>query len=128
LRRISIKQATEGMILAKTVYGLRGEALLRSGEKLTEGRIKRLAGQGHAALLIRDELSHDIEPRNIISERIQQQAMSTIAQVFEPPGRLTRRRRNPRRHSGDSAASRPSRWAIRCTAVVNVSTAYVDEG
>jgi HD-GYP domain-containing protein (c-di-GMP phosphodiesterase class II) len=60
MRRVSVNNAQAGMVLAKTVYDVKGVPVLEMGEKLTDAKLPLLARTTSAEIVIEDERSADI--------------------------------------------------------------------
>lgn len=83
MRFISIKNLKSGMEIARSIYGHRGELVLRQGNFLRPGHIRALRGMGYPGVYIKDALSEGIEKNVIIEETVRHEAISAAKDVFK---------------------------------------------
>lgn len=82
MRRIPVSALEPGLVLAKTVFGDRGEVLLAKGATLTQGSIRALRRRGFRAVYVRDGLADDIEPMDVVSEQVQATVVRRMHDLF----------------------------------------------
>lgn len=83
MRKISLEKCIEGMELGKTIYSDAGFVLLAEGMKLKTSYIERLKLCNISEIYIHDEISKDIEIRDIISERTRVDAKILVKNTME---------------------------------------------
>ncbi|MEN6390051.1 MAG: HD-GYP domain-containing protein [Syntrophomonas sp.] len=77
MRRIHLEHLQPGMIIARTVVGVDGLALLTKNTRLTEMYIARLNKLGLGSIYIKDDMG-DVEVPEIISEQVRRSLTSTL--------------------------------------------------
>lgn len=77
MRRIHLDHLQPGMIIARTVVGVDGLALLTKNTRLTEMYIARLKKLGLGSIYIKDAMG-DVEVPEIISEQVRRSLTSTL--------------------------------------------------
>lgn len=82
MRFIPIDFVREGMILSKPLYGESGNFLLGEATKLTDAYIKRIKELGYNGIYVDDELSKNIEAKNLISDNLKNQSVQTLKSIF----------------------------------------------
>jgi HD-GYP domain-containing protein (c-di-GMP phosphodiesterase class II) len=90
VRRIAVRDLTEGMTLAKAVVGDRGEMLLNADVPLSERYIKMLRDRRLATVFIHDADTEDVEIEDIVSERVRVKVTVNVCRVFEAVERAVR--------------------------------------
>ena len=73
----------EGMILARSLYGINGTLLLRRGQKLNRHHITHIAHLGFQGVYISDKLSEEIEIQSVVSDELRISAEKTICEIFD---------------------------------------------
>lgn len=81
MRFISTDQITEGMVLSKNIYDSSFKLLLRSGNTLTTRYIQRIKDLGYQGIYIIDNLSEDIEIRDVIFDELRVEAFLTVKEA-----------------------------------------------
>ena len=66
MRRVSINGITEGMQLAKPIWGGSGELLLAAGVALTDGHLRLLHQRGCFVIYVQDGLTDDIDRKSVV--------------------------------------------------------------
>ena len=84
MRYVPIKYVSEGMILAKTLYGANGEVLLTKEMPLLLSYVKILSKLGFCGLYINDEFSEDITVNEIISVELKMKTIKSINNLMQP--------------------------------------------
>lgn len=78
MRRISTLALYPGLEVARPVFNKSGQALLKSGTRLTERFIGRLKTMGIPAIYVEDGLFPDIEVEDVISEETRSAAVGLV--------------------------------------------------
>jgi putative nucleotidyltransferase with HDIG domain len=87
MRLISTKALKPKMVLATTVYNLRGQALIHENVSITERMITRLTEIGIQYVYIKDSLSNGIGLESSFSSAIKQDAVQRIEETFTQMGK-----------------------------------------
>ncbi|MEN2768368.1 HD-GYP domain-containing protein [Ornithinibacillus xuwenensis] len=82
MRLVSTASIQSGATLGQTIYRDNGTVLLQRGMKLTDRLVKRLENQGITYVYIEDELTKDIVVQPAISERLRQDATTSMKKLF----------------------------------------------
>lgn len=82
MRRILLEHLKPGMIIARTVVGVDGLALLTKNTRLTEMYIARLKKLGLGSIYIKDAMN-DVEVPEIISEQVRLSLTNTLNQSIK---------------------------------------------
>ncbi|MFO7887702.1 MAG: HD-GYP domain-containing protein [Eubacteriales bacterium] len=82
MRYVPIQSIKENSILKKTVYGPGGNVLLKEGVILDSYYIGKLKKVGINGVYIEDEISKGIEIKNIISEELRHEAVTSVQKTF----------------------------------------------
>src|SRR6056297_801414 len=82
MRYIPVQSIRENSILKKTVYGPNGNVLLKEGVTLDSYYINKLKKVGINGVYIEDELSKGIEIKNLISEELRHEAVTSVQETF----------------------------------------------
>ncbi|MGE4283623.1 MAG: HD-GYP domain-containing protein [Clostridia bacterium] len=83
MRRISIDSIQNGAKLARSIYTEDGQVLLSAGVQLKQNYIDRLKQCNIFDIYIDDELSKDIEIKDIINDRTRLEAKALIRNIME---------------------------------------------
>ena len=83
MRKISLDKCVEGMELGKTIYSDGGFILLTQGMKIKQSYIDRLKLCCISEIYIQDDLSKDIEIKDVISERTRIEAKVIVKSAME---------------------------------------------
>ncbi|MEN2465561.1 HD-GYP domain-containing protein [Ornithinibacillus sp. FSL M8-0202] len=83
MRLVATASAQPGDILGQTIYRDNGTILLHNGVPLTKRLIERLGQQGITYVYIEDEKTKDIVIEPVISERLRQDATSSMKRLFD---------------------------------------------
>ncbi|MCX8129948.1 MAG: HD-GYP domain-containing protein [Clostridia bacterium] len=83
MRRISIENCHEGMILGKTIFSDGSRILLNEGVELKQSYIERLKLYNVSEIYIQDELSSDIFISDVVDERTRIEAKALVKSVME---------------------------------------------
>ena len=83
MRKVSLDKCIAGMELGKTIYSDGGAILLTQGMILKQSYIDRLMLCSISEIYIQDELSKDIEIKDIISERTRIEAKILVKNLME---------------------------------------------
>ena len=79
MRRVSIANAAEGMVLKAAVYDVKGMPVLEIGETLTEAKLPLLARTLSAEILVEDPRTEDIPVGTMFPADVE--AKATLAKV-----------------------------------------------
>ncbi|WP_421381153.1 HD-GYP domain-containing protein [Bacillus salacetis] len=82
MRFISTKTLRSGMVMASTVYNVKGQALIKAGVSVTERMIQRLIQLNIQYVYIEDGLSAGIEAADSIPVKVRQEAVNKIDSTF----------------------------------------------
>ncbi|MBI4279097.1 MAG: HD domain-containing protein [Armatimonadetes bacterium] len=82
MRRMPVDALSPGLVVAKTIYGERGDVLLRKGTAITGGVIAALTRREFRAIYVRDGLADDIEPPDIVAEHIRANVTKHVHDAF----------------------------------------------
>lgn len=82
MRLVATTSIKPGEILGQTIFRDSGTVLLHSGVALSERLITRLEEQGITYVYIQDEVTKDIDVKPAISERLRQEAVSSMKEIF----------------------------------------------
>ena len=82
MRFIPTNCIREGMKLSKKLVGKNGELMLNSGTVLRPSYVDKIVKLGYNGLYIEDDLSDDIEIRDVISENLRYRTVDTVRKVF----------------------------------------------
>lgn len=83
MRKVSIDRLVPGMILARAMYGGRGEMLLAAGIELTPVIIQSLRARGYGSVLVADELSEGMQLNELVSERVRSAGVERLHDTYE---------------------------------------------
>lgn len=81
MRYVPIASVREGMIVGKHLYDSQGQLLLNLGSVIKQGYIDKMMAMGFQGLYIDDEISSEVEIKDIISDSLRIQALHTIKNV-----------------------------------------------
>jgi HD-GYP domain-containing protein (c-di-GMP phosphodiesterase class II) len=82
MRYVPIQSIKENSILKKTVYGPNGNVLLKEGVNLDSYYIEKIKNLGINGVYIEDDLSKGIEIKNLISEELRHEAVTSVQKTF----------------------------------------------
>ena len=83
MRPISIEKIQPGVILAKTIYDDNGKVLLSSGTQLKESYIAKLANLELPFVYVEDELTKDLEVKDVIEDRTRISAQQLAKKIMD---------------------------------------------
>ncbi|MDP8205584.1 MAG: HD domain-containing phosphohydrolase [Candidatus Electryonea clarkiae] len=83
MRIVNVSSLQEGDILGKSIFDERFELMLASGYKLNSEIIESIIKRGFSHVYLMDELTKDIEPEEVIDERIRNITNQRLAKTFE---------------------------------------------
>ena len=83
MRKVYIDHLRPGLILGKTIYNDRGDILLARGVKLTSGHVDALRGQGLYAAYVMDGFADDLEPPDLLSDRVRTATYKHVRDLFD---------------------------------------------
>jgi HD-GYP domain-containing protein (c-di-GMP phosphodiesterase class II) len=86
MRSLQLANVTPGMVLAKAVFDLQGNVLLGSGIELTHTYLQRLAAVGVHRIYVTDDLSDDLDIREILPDMVRAQTIAGFRKVFGSKG------------------------------------------
>ena len=79
---LPIKEVQEGQYLGHTIYGGKGNILLRKGVQLHSSYIKKLEARGYQSLYVMENLEDEVEINDIISPRIRNNAVTLLRKTI----------------------------------------------
>ncbi|GGA76792.1 HD-GYP domain-containing protein [Ornithinibacillus halotolerans] len=82
MRLVSLRSIKPGNILGQTIYRENGTILLQNGVTISDRILERLEAQGISYVYIEDESTNDITTQSVISERLRQEAVSSLKKLF----------------------------------------------
>ena len=82
MRLVATTSIKPGEILGQSIFRDNGTVLLHSGVVLSERLIDRLEDRGITFVYIQDEVTKDIVIKPAISERLRQEATSSMKEIF----------------------------------------------
>jgi len=82
MRLVSINCIEKGMILGKTLYNTNGDVLLARGIVLEEFYIEKIKKMNISSLYIDDEISKNIEVKDVIDNELRNKAVVSIKNMF----------------------------------------------
>jgi HD-GYP domain-containing protein (c-di-GMP phosphodiesterase class II) len=89
VRRILVRDLLAGLILARPIYNERGDVLLNSGVEINDRFIGLLRTRGVASVMVREPGEEDVEPEDIVSERVRVAALSNVHKIYEVAAKAT---------------------------------------
>lgn len=128
--RCSVDKLVPGQQLGKTLYNERGDVLLGAGTTLTAPYIAALQRHSIAAVYVRDGLSDDVVPANIVAEQVRSTVSGHVSKVFDEVGRIGAARASDgeRAATVDEAIERlgPGELPLRQDGLDAIQTLYQD--
>lgn len=82
MRRAFVEELQPGMVVGKEILNERGDVLLAQGVTLTPRYIEVLKDLGYYAIYVRDGVADDVEPPDILSDRVRIATAKHIRQLF----------------------------------------------
>lgn len=82
MKRISLKNAKENMILARDVYSSNGTILLSEGQVINRFHIKKMSELGIDEILVKDEFTDDMVTQELITKSVKQECFEVINNVL----------------------------------------------
>jgi HD-GYP domain-containing protein (c-di-GMP phosphodiesterase class II) len=82
MRFVATSCLREGMVLAKTLYGLSNQVLLTAGTVLTKLYISRISVLKYSGVYVEDQLSKDIKVLDFVSDELRQKAVRGVKHIF----------------------------------------------
>lgn len=80
---VSTEQLTEGMVLARTIYGMRGEELLKAGQKLTASHIRKIREMGYNGVYVAGDQSEENSHQDFINHALRIEAVNQMKTCCE---------------------------------------------
>ncbi|TCT15540.1 HD-GYP domain-containing protein (c-di-GMP phosphodiesterase class II) [Natranaerovirga pectinivora] len=81
MRYVPIDNVTEGMVIGKSLFDLQQQLLLREGSEIKRAYIHKIQSLGIQGLYIQDEVSKEIEIKDVISDTLRHKAVNAIKNV-----------------------------------------------
>ncbi|MFZ5640084.1 MAG: HD-GYP domain-containing protein [Bacillota bacterium] len=78
MKRLTVKQLEENMILAETVFSSGGKPLITEGTRLTRDLIDKLQEMGIIVVAVNEEGTISIDPSEVLINRVHKQALRTL--------------------------------------------------
>ena len=82
MRLIPVRCLREGMISGRRLIGKHGEMLLNRGSIIHASYISRIKKLGYSSIYIEDELSKDIEIKEIISDTLRYKTVNAVKDFY----------------------------------------------
>ena len=82
MRKVSIQNVKPGMELARPVYGVEGQTILKAGVALKPKYIQKLYQMDINAVYVKDERLEDVEQEDVIAEKTKQETRMVLKSVF----------------------------------------------
>ncbi len=82
MRRVSIDSIQTGVKLARTIFSSDGDVLLAEGVELTKSNARRLKKYGITEIYMQDDISSDIEAKDVIEEQTRIEAVSLVKKTM----------------------------------------------
>lgn len=82
MRFVPISGLMEGMTVGKSLYDINRNLLISKGSVLHESYKKRIEELGYQGIYIDDELSKDIEVKDVIRDELRMKAIQAVKDVF----------------------------------------------
>lgn len=89
MRRLLVHNIAPGQVLARAIYNERGDILLNAGVPVTDRFIRLLDARGVQTVLVREPDEEDVEPEDIVSERVRVAALSNVHKIYEVASKAT---------------------------------------
>jgi HD-GYP domain-containing protein (c-di-GMP phosphodiesterase class II) len=83
VHKVYIDKLRPGQVLGKTIYNERGDILLARGIELTSRYIGALRGQGLYAAYVLDGFADDLEPPDLLSDRVRVATYKHVRDLFD---------------------------------------------
>lgn len=83
MRYISSPHIKPQMIIAKTLYTLKGDPLIMEGRSLNERTVQRIKDFGYNGIYIEDEISKDIKISDVISSKLKAEALHNFKNFYQ---------------------------------------------
>lgn len=83
MRKVPLNVVSPGMVLARSMYNVRGDRMLAAGVALTASTIESLRARGYRSVLIHDDLSDGIEYDELLSERVRTVTVRRLHDTFD---------------------------------------------
>lgn len=81
MRFVPVLGLVEGMVCGKNLYDVNHQLLLRKGSTVQKGYIDRIGELGYQGIYIDDEISSDIEIRDVISDELRMSAIKAVKDI-----------------------------------------------
>ncbi len=82
MQKVLVERLQPGMILGREVHNERGDTLLVRGVALTSQYIERMRQYGYYAVFVRDGIADDVEPPDILSQKVRSLTFRHLQDVF----------------------------------------------
>lgn len=82
MRFVPANCLVEGMVMGKDLFGKDGVLLLREGQVLTQLNIDRVRLLGYQGIYIVDDISRNIQIKNVIDDELRQKTINAIKNMF----------------------------------------------
>lgn len=81
MRYVPVDGLVDGMIVGKSLYDINHNLLLSKGSEIKESYIEKIQKLGYQGVYIDDEISADIEVKDVINDEIRMKMIKTIKDV-----------------------------------------------
>lgn len=82
MRYVRVDNLKDGMINYKPLYGKNNEILLNSGAVIRESYIPKLKEHGYYGIYVRDFLSEEVVPADLIDDNLRMRCVKSIKQIY----------------------------------------------
>ncbi|QUI22853.1 HD-GYP domain-containing protein [Vallitalea pronyensis] len=86
MRFVPVSSLAEGMYVGKSLYDKNNQLLLGKGSMIQKSYINKISALGYQGIYVDDEISSDIEVKDIICDELRRNTISTIKDVFIKTG------------------------------------------
>lgn len=81
MRFVPVSGLIEGMVCGKSLFDVNHQLLLRKGSVVQRGYIDRIEELGYQGIYIDDEISEDIEVKDVISDELRMSAIKAVKDI-----------------------------------------------
>jgi HD-GYP domain-containing protein (c-di-GMP phosphodiesterase class II) len=83
MRYVPISCIKEGMVIAKNLYNNNNKLLIRKGSHIKDSYILRMKNIGYQGVYIEDDISSELEIKDLVSDELRRKTVYTVKDVFE---------------------------------------------
>ena len=82
MRFVPVSGLMEGMVVGKSLYDINRQLLLGKGRVIQKSYIERIEKLGYQGIYVDDDISKDIEVKDIISDELRMKAVQVVKDIF----------------------------------------------